>query len=141
MERINHLAVLVAAIVTFLLGWVWYSLLFKSMWMGYAGVSTMSPSAGLLVVQFVLGWVLAYFVAIAISKAPNPNLTASDGIMFGVFSGIGFFAVPLLLDYVSEGRPVGLWLINAGYIVVSMIVIGVVVTSWKKAAAGAQVSP
>lgn len=132
MERINHLAVLVATIVIYLFGWLWYSVLFAKMWMTYAGVGSMSPSPTILIGTFVLGWVLAYFAAMAVSKAPNPNMTAQDGIFFGLFTGFGFFAVPLLMDYISEGRAVGLWAINAGFIVISLIIIGAIVTGWKK---------
>lgn len=132
MERINHLAVLVAAIVMFLFGWLWYVLLFAKQWASYVTVTGPGMSPTLLIGQFVLGWILAYFAAMAIGKAPNPNMAAQDGIFFGLFTGIGFFAVPLLLDYISEGRPIGLWAINAGYITISMVIIGAIVTSWKK---------
>lgn len=132
MERINHLAVLVAAVVMFLFGWLWYVVLFAKLWTSYVPVTGAVPSPTILIGQFVLGWILAYFAAMAISKAPNPNMAAQDGIFFGLFTGIGFLAVPLLLDYISEGRPIGLWAVNAGYIVISMIIIGAIVTSWKK---------
>lgn len=135
MERVNHLAVFVAAIVMFLLGWVWYTLIFAKMWMADVGVTSMTPSPVLFIEMFVLGWVLAYFAAIAIAKAPNPDMKAADGIAFGLFTGIGFFGVPLLLDYISEGRPFGLWAINTGFVTLSLMAIGAIITSWKKRAA------
>lgn len=138
MERVNHLAVLVSAVVMFALGYLWYSVIFHATYVAALGLGAAPapmPPPTMLIEMFVLGWILSYFAAMAIAKAPNAGaMSASDGIMFGAFTGIGFFAVPYLLIILAEGRPFSLWAINAGYVTVALIVTGAILTSWKKPA-------
>jgi hypothetical protein len=131
-SRINHLAVLVSAIVFFLLGWLWYDALFGRTWMALTGhVATTAPMTSLLVTGFLLGWVLAYVVGIALSDTTHPN-PARHGMEFGIFMGLGVFGSMLALDYLYEGRSFALWAINTGYVVVGMAIMGAIVGAWKK---------
>src|SRR5436190_20781506 len=75
MVRVNYLAVLVAAVAVFVLGWLWYSpLLFFKPWMRLRGMDPEAAMAGAkmpagkllieLVRCVVLAWVIARFVAL-----------------------------------------------------------------------------
>jgi len=129
MERINHLAVIVAAVVYFLLGWLWYTV-FRSAWMAYNGLTANTVSPMILVATFVIGLVIAYVIAMALSRSPNP--TAMGGVQFGLISGIGFVALSMLMGFINEGRPLGLWAIDAGYIVVGFVIMGAIIAGWRK---------
>jgi len=69
-ENVNYLAVLVAGIVIFLLGWLWYSVLCKNQWMALHGkteAELKAPAQGSmagmyishLVASLIIAWVLA----------------------------------------------------------------------------------
>jgi Protein of unknown function (DUF1761) len=132
-SRINHLAVLVSAIAFFILGWIWYDLLFGRLWMSLS--SHIAPTAPSNMIpqfagSFVLGWVLAYVIGIALADTTNPN-PGRHGIEFGIFMGLGVFGTMLGLDYIYEGRPFALWAINTGYVVVGMAIMGAIVGAWR----------
>lgn len=133
-SRINHLAVFVSAIVFFVLGWIWYDFVFGRLWMSLSqhvattSASNMIPQfAG----SFILGWVLAYVIAIALADTSNPNPTR-HGVEFAVFMGLGIFGTMLGVEYIYEGRTFTLWAINTGYVVVGMAIMGAMVGAWQK---------
>lgn len=134
-SRINHVAVLVSAIAFFLLGWLWYDALFGHAWMALTGHAQTSTGAmtNVLVATFVLQWVLAYVIAIAMADTSHPN-PARHGIEFGVFMALGIFGTMLGVNYVSEGRGFELWAINTGYVVVGMAIMGGIIGAWRKRA-------
>lgn len=137
-SRVNHLAVFISAVVFFLIGSLWYMVLFGQKWMALTGAAgKTAPAMGpTLAVGFILSWLLAYVIGIALADTSNPN-PARHGVEFGLFMGIGVFATMTLMDYLFEGRSVTLWLINAGYVVVGMAIMGAIIGAWRKKAAPA----
>jgi len=138
-SRVNHLAVFVAAIVFFLLSYVWYGFLFAKMYAAQiaamTGKTAMTGSMTMpLIETFLLGWFLAYVIATALSMRPDPN-PAARGFGFGLFMGIGIFASMTLMGVVWGGMTFGLWLINAGFVVVAMAIMGWVIGAWQARAA------
>lgn len=131
MERINHLAVFVAAIVFFLFGFVWYTLLFGKLWAQLSGVpaGSMTPNIAVLIGTFVIGWFIAYICAIALGKAADN--TAKDGLQFGLFMSIGLVASTMLIGALNSAQPLALWAINAGYVVVGITIISAIVAAWR----------
>ena len=132
-SRINHLAVFVSALAFFVLGAIWYMPLFGHQWMSLTGLG-MKPPASMsttFAVTFVLGWILAYVIGIALADASHPN-PARHGIEFGIFMGIGVFATMSLMDFLYEGRSLSLWLIDAGYVVIGMAMMGAIIGAWRK---------
>jgi len=130
-SRVNHLAALVAAIAFFLLAWLWYSIIFGTMYMAQIALLTgktaaMGSTGGMLwplVETFLLGWFLAYVIGTALSMRPDPN-PAARGFGFGLFIGIGVFASMTLMGVVWGSVPFGLWAINAGFVIVAMAIMG-----------------
>ena len=131
-SRVNHLAVLVAAIAFFLISFVWYSFIFGNMYkaqiaqmMGGNAPAMATGSAMMwpLVETFLLGWFLAYVIGTALSMRPDPN-PATRGLGFGLFIGIGVYASMTLMGVVWGGLAFGLWAINAGFVIVAMAIMG-----------------
>jgi hypothetical protein len=83
------------------------------------------------VVSLIMAFVLSFGVAIALSH--DDNRTARHGVEFGVFFGIFFMASTMLTGTLYEGHPLSLWLINAGYIVLGLMILGALHGAWKKA--------
>jgi hypothetical protein len=70
-DQINFLAVIAAAAATFVLGGIWYSALFKNMWIsvqGYTEAQVAEMKAKMNPAKFFGGMLLAYFI-IALAMA------------------------------------------------------------------------
>ncbi len=66
-DNVNWLAVIVGAIVAFLLGWIWYSpKLFGTRWAEGVGINLddSGPSALAMVIQFVATFLLAWIIGV-----------------------------------------------------------------------------
>ena len=131
MARINHLAVLVAAIVFFVWGAIWFTVL-GPQWMAAAGVEKGTGSPVNFVASFVLGWVVAYVIAFALMERPG-GADLRTGAVLGAFAGLGLYATMLLNQYLFEHRPMALWFIDAGYVVIGFAIIGAIEGVWKRA--------
>ena len=130
-ERLNHLAVWVAAIVYFLFGYLWYGVLFASMWTTYMNHQMAAPSAPLYIESFVLGLILAYATGVALTRRPEDQ-TMQQGISFALFMGISIFATQTLNQALYSGTAIGLWLINTGYVIVGFAIMAAIIGAWKK---------
>src|SRR5262245_33894711 len=103
---INWLAVLVAAIATFVLGGFWYGPLFGRVWRAAEG-QTEPPAkesqhhpAFVYGLSFVLMLIAAAILAIALE--PNPNVPRS--VTVGLAVGIGWVATAFGVNYLFAGR-------------------------------------
>ena len=131
-NRINHVAVWVAAIAYFFFGYLWYGLLFGAKWADLMGKPMAAGSVALYIESFILGLLLAYATAIALSRRPE-DLTAQQGVSFAIFMGIAIYATQTLNNALYAGQPIALWLINTGYVVIGFALIGAIVGGWRKA--------
>jgi hypothetical protein len=125
----NLLAVLVAALLGFAIGGVWYGPLFGKAWMGASGMTEERVRAGnplkIYGLTFVLNLIAAFSLAMFIG--------AGDwrfGLFAGFMSGATFVAVGLGITYLFEHRPLRLWLINAGYQVLLFSAMGALLGAW-----------
>jgi len=131
---VNYWAVLVAAIVSFVVGWLWYGPLFGKMWQGLMGMTPenmqamkMKPMTAMfwgfvtaLVMACVLSRVLFVFGAVSVSGALS--------VAFWVW--LGFLATTSLGSYLWEGRPFKLFVLNAAHQFVSVFLMAIVLTLW-----------
>ena len=135
--RVNYAAVAVAAIMQFGLGALWYSpLLFANRWVQLIGknVEEMKRAANPIIylVALACSVVMAHVLAmVCVSRGAN---SASRGAATGALLGIGLVATAMLTGYLFEQRPGELYLINAGYFVVSLILMGTLLGAWRKPA-------
>lgn len=132
LNRINHAAAFVAAIVFYLWGWLWYTI-FGNQWLALIGKTreTLNPTGPVpYVIGFLMALLLAYGASIALSH--DDERTVAHGAQFGLFMGLVFFASTLLTEYLFEGRPLGLWLLNAAYPLIGFMLVGAIIGGWKK---------
>src|SRR5215469_7565461 len=115
--RMNHMAVWLAAIAYFVWGYVWYGLIFGKEWQRLMGGAQMQAAPQTYVYGFILGLILSYVTAIALSRRPE-DLTAAQGISFALFMGIGLYATQTLNGALYAGTPLELWLINTLFVVI-----------------------
>lgn len=140
MVPINYWAVVVCALVSVGLGFAWYGPLFGKSWLALAGITpdkiaaakakNMQPLYGLaLVGSLVMSYVLAH--ALVFSSAYMSVSGVSAGLQVGFWNWLGFIAPVTLSSVLWEGKPWKLWLLNNGYYLVSLLLMGVILAQWQ----------
>ncbi len=134
MHRVNWWAIVVSAIVFFLIGWLWYGMLFTSAWMTAMGKATGDMTQGGAAgyeygLTFVMAFLLAYGLARILSW--RGDLNPGRGALIGLSMGLLIFGTMTAMDYTYEMRGSTLAIINVGYVVVGMAVMGVILGAWK----------
>ena len=138
-HHLNLLAVLVAAISTMLVGFLWYSpALFRKAWMKEMGqdpndkakAEGMKKSAGpayagSLVASLLSAFVLALFL----------HWTRAEGAQIGAMTGfhvwLGFVATVQFTGALFTKQSMKLFAINTGYQLVCYLVMGAILGAWK----------
>lgn len=133
---VNILAVLVSGAWSLVLGFLWYGPLFGKPWGGYTGWTeekVKTVPGGQMALSYILAFVVAAAQAVVLTVFVRSLSvsTWSDGLWVGVLAGFGLTALGFAATYLFEHKPVGLWLIVAGYEVVYLGGAGVLVTVWK----------
>ena len=135
---VNLWSVLVAAIATMAIGFLWYSpILFARPWMvlmGYdpddkAKLAEMQKGAGKLYgISFVASLVVAFMLGkIIFGLAIN---SALYGLKVGFAVWLGFVAAVQLTDSLFSKKPAKLFLINIGYQLVCYLAMGAMIGAW-----------
>jgi hypothetical protein len=127
---VNWMAVLIAGIVHFTIGMIWYSpLMFAKMWMELTGVSEMKPSLQDMIMTVLSSLITAFVLGniIILSGAK----TIVDGAVVGIMVEIGFIATLLLGDMIFEKKPFKLFLLRNGYNLIALSVIGALLAVWR----------
>lgn len=128
----NVWAVLVAALSTFLIGGLWYSpALFGKAWMRENGFTEESMKGANMTKIFGLAFLLGIVAAINLAMFMGPENDPAMGAMWGFLAGFGWVATFVGTHYLFERRSLKLFLINAGYSVVALTVMGVILAAWK----------
>jgi len=123
----NALAAIVAAIIAFLVGWLWYSpLLFVKAWQAETGVDDGGGAPRIFILAFLATLIAAFNLAAFIGRGKG----LSFGLFAGFAAGLGWVAMALAIIYLFERRSLRLWLINAGYMTVAFTVMGAVIGAW-----------
>ncbi len=132
-HQLNHLAIVASAVILWALGAAWYSpALFAKPWMALLGIqkdpSKQKDLMGGMIASFigdlVLALVLAHFVAWSGAS------TIGWGAFVGFLAWFGFIAAPNFPQGIYEGRPFKLFLINAGYWFVGLLIVGALLAIW-----------
>jgi len=132
---VNYLHVFVAALVVFVLGWLWYSpLLFFEPWMRLRGMDPVATTAGAtmpagkLLIELVRCLVLAYVIARFVALL---GITSWMGaVHFGLLLWVGFPVILLTGSVLWENVPWKVAAIHAGDWLVKLLVIPIIVSLW-----------
>jgi hypothetical protein len=131
--RLNYLAILVSAVIWRLIGALWYSsAMFGDAWMQITGMTgeMLTQKGPLLYVMPVVGSLVTCYVlahAVAYAKAG----TAGMGAVVGFWNWLGFIGAIMIVTVSFQGKPITLWLIDAGYDLVGMLIAGIILAVWK----------
>ncbi|MCE9660947.1 MAG: DUF1761 domain-containing protein [Burkholderiales bacterium] len=128
----NYPAILVAALISFVVGGAWYSpLLFARAWMKEAGLDDAALKRAKLGKVFALAFLCSLVMAFNLSAFLGAKATLAFGTMAGLATGLGWVAMSLGIIYLFEQRSLKLWLINGGCQVVTYTLMGAVIGGWR----------
>lgn len=135
---VNWTAVIAAGIANMAIGFAWYSdSVFGKQWRKLSGISSGKPTQNEMVKMMVLGlgsalimaWILTHSTVFA------GSYLGTSGVMLGLATGFwnwfGFMVPLLISSYLYEKKPLKLVFINAGYWLVSILAMGVIIALWK----------
>jgi hypothetical protein len=129
---IHFLPILIAALVRFGIGALWFSpVLFGKAWATLTGCSQDEMKQGMakaMVADLVGNLILCFVLVHAIVYAEAH--TFGQGAAVGFFNWLGFIAMPMLATVFWEHRPWRLYAIQTGFQLVSLIVIGGGLAAW-----------
>lgn len=134
-EHVNWISVSVGTLAYFMLGALWYSkVLFAPKWIAYLKIDVNDADAkkgmgAMFGGSFILMFIQCLAIAIIVSRLHVSGGWLS-GLKIGALTGCCFCATTIGVNYLYEKKPVGLFLINAGYAVVGNIIGAVVICSW-----------
>lgn len=132
---VNYLAVGVAAIVTFLLGGMWYAPLFGKAWVkahGFTQDQVKELQAQRSPAVFFGGMVICYLLlalVLAILFRAGGIQTVLAGAGWGLFLWVALAALKMT-DHIASGKPLAAYGIDASFQLVAMLVIGGIVGGW-----------
>lgn len=135
---INYLAILVSAIVAMAVGFAWYGPLFGTEWMKLVGMTRekmkkaqegMTTTYG---ISFGLSLLMAYTLAHFIWFTAPGSTTFLIGIKTAIWAWTGFVATIILTRYLysPEKKPIKLYIIDGGYNLVTLLVMGAILGAW-----------
>jgi hypothetical protein len=131
--QINWFAIAAAVVSTFVIGGLWYSpMLFVNSWLRMSGVPKPVFDGGLQ--KALLGDV---FSATATALVLNQVIRWSGatglgtGLLVALVVWVGFVASVLLTQVTYEHRPFAFFAISAGYRLVTLQVMGAILSAWR----------
>ncbi len=90
---------------------------------------SMAMNYGIMAVgSLIMSFVLAHSLVFASSYLHETGISA--GLQTGFWNWIGFIAPVTMGSVLWEGKPWKLWMINAGYYLVGLLLIGVLLALW-----------
>jgi hypothetical protein len=130
---VNYLAVLVAAVATIVIGFVYYGPTgLGDRWMRMLGPTPPRvgpPAPAEVALGFVGGLVNAWVLSVLALNLGASSI--ADGIVLGVLAWLGFMATLTVAQLAFERRPWSLWALNNVHNVIIQAAMAVIVTIWR----------
>jgi hypothetical protein len=139
MLPINLIAVVVAAVAAFIIGFLFHGPLFGKLWMKLANVhmtgnekvSDMIPK---MAWNFLVNIVSAYVLSVIYLLISSSQYVSGDIIMNGILVGLLLWLVvnaATVIDVIWMGKSVKLWLFEYVSSLIVFAVMGAIIASWK----------
>ena len=129
MSNLNWLAILAAALSTFIIGGLWYSLLFPKAWMTANHFTDEDLKSRNMPMVFGLSFLFSFLMAFNLAM-----FIGKEGVQFGTFAGFAagfgwvFFSIAIISLF--EKRSLKYVLINGGYMAIAFTVMGAIIGAW-----------
>lgn len=141
--EINFVAILVAVVANFFLGFLWYTPLFGKLWAKELGMKMdEKPGAGVMirgmaimvVGNFLMAWVFAHNIAVwnpeTWGHAASPDMApAHMALMASIFTWLGFYLPGDLSRMAWENNSWKLFFINTTYHFLTLLVAAMIISN------------
>ena len=127
---VNWIAVVVAAIASMALGFVWYMAV-GNQWMAALNktreqIMASGNQATPFIISFVMQLVMAYGLALFVPKLLG-STSVANGLLAGFLVWLGFVITSMIINHRYQGSKWSLTLIDGGYLLGVLLVQGVVI--------------
>ena len=119
-----------AAILTFVLGGLWYGPLLGKAWQRATGLSDEQLKSANMPRTFGLSFVLSFVAAWIFGMFLGPDPAPDFAIGVGAMAGFGWVGASFGINDLFEQRSFKLWAINAGYHTLAFTLFGAVFGLW-----------
>lgn len=136
LSAINWLAVLVAALVFFGLGALWYGPLFGKAWQRAVGLSDADLKDGKAGKLFVSAFIMAVIISVGMAiflygPGEHTDFDVRSGAIIGLMAGVLFILPTTVMNYILARRPLPLILIDSFYHIVAYTLVGTLLGAWQ----------
>lgn len=132
--QVNYWAVLVCAVISMIIGSVWYS----HMLLGRTWMEEIDKSEEELKKEFNplktygLAFLCNLFIAFSLAQlmAHSNATTVAAGIRLSFLCWFGFIVAPMVINSLFEGKSFKLLLIDSGHHLIVILVFGIILGAW-----------
>jgi hypothetical protein len=131
LSTLNWPAIIVAALSAFVLGGLWYSLFFQKAWMRANGFTKDSPKGNMgktFTLSFLWSLVMSFNLAMYLNASGTDLAWGAEA---GFLAGVGWVAMAIFITGLFERRSTTYMLINAGYFIVALTLMGAILGAWR----------
>jgi len=132
--KTNYGAIVVSAVAYWMLGALWYGVLFGQRWMALEGITMGQGRSANPALPYAISFALDLLMAFVLAQLclwRNAN-TAGRGAAVGVLLWIGIVGPIVITTSMYEMRPKELFAINEFYPLVGLCLMGVILGAWTK---------
>jgi hypothetical protein len=118
---LNYFAIVVAAVASFMFGWLWYGVLLSRQWLDAVGKSEQEIKGGggaspmPFVIAFVAQLIMAWMLAGVIGHLGPGEVSFQNGVIAAAFVWFGFVITTLTVNNAFQGAKRALTLIDGGH--------------------------
>lgn len=133
---VNYLPIVVAAVVSMVLGGLWYSpLLFGKIWMNLQGLkmSDMEKHKDKMGQSYALGFLMSLVMSFVLAQFLSfvGASTLNEGLEVAFWLWLGFIGTVTLGSVLWENKPFKLYFLNNAYNLLSMLLMAGILTLWE----------
>ena len=131
--EVNWWVILVCAVISMIVGFIWYGPLFGKPWGNMTGWTKEKVAAlpqGNMIRSYVLAFIAAFIIAmiLALTLAATSSQGVGEGVLTSVILWIGFTGATIGVNMTFQRRPISLYGIEAGYHLVAMIIYSILLS-------------
>lgn len=128
-STLNWLAIIVATISTFVIGALWYGPIFGKVWMQENGFTEEDLKEANMVKIYGTTFILELIMAVNLALFLK-GMSVQEGMLYGFFTGFGWVAMAMGVNYLFSRNTFRLWFIDSFYFVISFTLMGAILTAW-----------
>jgi hypothetical protein len=124
--HVNIFAVIIAAVIYFFLGGLWYSpKLFGHIWIEELKITAVKHDSLSYILEGVIGLIMASILALFMSKMDLVNV--GGGFLVALLIWVGFIATTGLSGVLWGKKTLKLFFVHSGFLLVTLLLMGMII--------------